>query len=768
MTTAAEGAAARHDPVLILAPAGRDAVVAQAVLAEAGIAAAVCEALDELVAGLDRAGAVVVAEEALLRADRRSLAEWLASQPLWSDLPVILLTQRGEGGADRRLTDILGNVTLLERPFHPGTLVSAVRAALRARARQREAEAHLRELARAQAALREETRSLETLNRVGALLAAELDLERLLQAATDAATELAGARFGAFFYDAPDPEDGRYALCTLSGAPREALAHLPVSWVTTLLHSAFRGPIRIADALRDARHACDAPDGGVRADHLSARSYLAVPVVSRSGEPIGGMVLGHPEPGVFTERAERLVAGVAAQAAIAVDNARLFQEARRAAETLERRVSERTRALEEANAKLREEVAAREAAQVRLAQAQKMEALGQLAGGIAHDFNNVLQTVMSALRLIARSADDARRVRQLAGMATEATERGASVTRRLLAFARRGELRAETVDAAALLADLCEVLAHTLGAGIEVRVKAAAGLPPLRADRGQLEAVLVNLATNARDAMPRGGIVTLSAAPEMVDEAAAAALRQAAGLAPGAYVRMSVADTGTGMDAATLARAAEPFFTTKPLGKGTGLGLAMAKGFAEQSGGALAIESEAGVGTTVTLWLPCAATVHAVQPAEAETTPEGDDTQRPTAVMAAEEALPRIMLVDDEPLVRGALAAELRARGWQVSEAPSAATALLRLGAATPLDLLVTDLSMPGMDGLALVTEARRRRPGLPAMVVTGYMGDDAALALQEAEEGGPFALLRKPVSAEELMERAATLLTAASAGYAA
>ncbi len=254
---------------------------------------------------------------------------------------------------------------------------------------------------------------------------------------------------------------------------------------------------------------------------------------------------------------------------------------------------------EQLGARVAEAVAAREQAQQRLAHAQRMEALGQLAGGMAHDFNNVLQAVLGGLRLIERRAGDAGAVDQVARMIGEAVERGGRVTARLLSFARKGELQAAPVPAAALLEGMREMLAATLGAPIAVEVVADADAPPLVADKAQLETVLVNLAVNARDAMPEGGTLTLSVVPDAVADAA-----HPAGLAPGEYVRLELADTGLGMDAAVLARASEPFFTTKPDGEGTGLGLAMARGFAEQSGGGFAISSAPGQGTTVSLWFP--------------------------------------------------------------------------------------------------------------------------------------------------------------------
>jgi signal transduction histidine kinase len=243
----------------------------------------------------------------------------------------------------------------------------------------------------------------------------------------------------------------------------------------------------------------------------------------------------------------------------------------------------------------------RETALERLAHAQRLEAIGRLAGGVAHDFNNVLQAVLGGASLLALRPDDGATARRVSAMITAACERGMAISRRLLAFARRGGLRSEAIAIASMLAGMEELLAHTLGGALTVRSSAALDLPDVRADRAQLETVLLNLAINARDAMEStGGELRLAADAEAV----ATGTEHPAGLAPGDYVRLRVSDTGSGMDEATLARATEPFFTTKPEGRGTGLGLAMARGFAEQSGGALAIQSAPGRGTTVTLWLP--------------------------------------------------------------------------------------------------------------------------------------------------------------------
>ena len=485
------------------------------------------------------------------------------------------------------------------------------------------------------------------------------------------------------------------------------------------------------------------PDTGERiqaADWGMARALLQGEVVR--GELVEIQRFGSEERRLFLNSAApvrdaegRIVAGVVAQLDVT--------DLRQADQALARSEAELRRLNEELEARVRKEIAAREQAQATLAQGQRLEALGQLAGGIAHDFNNVLQAVQGGARLIEGKPADADRVRRLAVMIAEAAARGASVTRRLLAFSRRADLRAEPVDAAELLGDMREILAHTLGTGIEVRMQVAPNLPPLQADKSQLETVLVNLATNARDAMGGAGTIILAAAAETVAQ-------DSGTLKAGRYVWLSVSDTGIGMDEATLARASEPFFTTKANGEGTGLGLSMARGFAEQSAGALAIESAPGRGTTIRLWFPAAQRMLAALLPITQTRPVGDGRVR-------------IMLVDDEALVREITAEGLEADGYAVLSFGSAADALEALETAEVVHLLVSDLSMPVMDGVALIREAQRRRPKLPAILLTGFATDAAELALSGAVSGS-FSLLRKPIEARALAERVAVLLEGAEA----
>jgi len=449
-----------------------------------------------------------------------------------------------------------------------------------------------------------------------------------------------------------------------------------------------------------------------------------------------------------------------------IGGAVLFSEIvtdRKEAELALRRLTEdlaaRLRENEDLVARLREEVGAREAAQARAAHAERVQALGQLAGGIAHDFNNVLQVVKGAATLIDRRPGDAPAVARLVRLAMEATERGASITRRLLAIGRRADLRAETQDVAALLSSLQEIFVHTLGVNIEVHIELGADLPPLLADKAQLETILVNLATNARDAMPGGGRLTLSAATEIVSPES---MTHPAGLAPGRYVRLTVADTGQGMDANTLARALEPFFTTKEIGVGTGLGLPMARGFAEQSGGALSVESSPGHSTTVTLWVPEDASDSSPS---AVASRDAADVVASGTSMATTAA--RVLVVDDEDLLREMLEENLEDRGYDVLVAASGPEALDLLGTGdAAVDVLVTDLSMPGMDGIALIRAAQKRRPGLPAVLLTGYTGDRSALTMGGTINGA-YSLALKPITTNDLVDRIEALLAAQSSPLA-
>ena len=384
-------------------------------------------------------------------------------------------------------------------------------------------------------------------------------------------------------------------------------------------------------------------------------------------------------------------------------------------ETLEDRVRDRTAELERAHEQLR--------------QSQKVEAIGQLTGGIAHDFNNLLTPILGGLDMLQRrGVGDARAQRLIEG-ALQSAERARVLVQRLLAFARRQPLQPTAVDVAELIRDMSDLVGSTIGPRIRIVQDVAEGLPAARADMNQLEMALLNLAVNARDAMPDGGSLTISARATDVG-----ARRK---LAPGRYLVLSVSDTGHGMDAETLRRAVEPFFSTKGIGKGTGLGLSMIHGLAAQLGGGLEISSTPGVGTTVEIWLPAA---------------DGEQPQSAEAASRSVEELGAgvVLLVDDEDLIRSSTAQMLADLGYTVMESSSARDAMRRLDDHR-LVLLVTDHLMPGMTGTELAREAQALRPDLPILIISGYADlDDVAPDLprlikpfRQAELAGAIEALR-------------------------
>jgi PAS domain S-box-containing protein len=345
-----------------------------------------------------------------------------------------------------------------------------------------------------------------------------------------------------------------------------------------------------------------------------------------------------------------------------------------------------------------------EKAREALFQSQKLEAIGQLTGGVAHDFNNLLMAILGSLELVRKRLPHDAKVTPLIDNAVMAAERGAALTQRMLAFARKQELAMRNVDLPSLVRGLSELLRGSLGPSITLEMRFPAGLPPIHTDPGQLESAVINLAVNARDAMPSGGTISISAKAEALPEGSGL------GLPAGDYVRLAVTDTGEGMDADTLARAAEPFFTTKGIGKGTGLGLSMAHGLAEQSGGRLKIESAAGRGTTVTFWFPQATA--------------GDEVQVFTGAALENSIAPTpqlvILAVDDDKLVRLNMVAMLEDLGHRVFPASSAGEAMAILRAER-IDLVITDYAMPQITGLQLAAQIKLEAPDLPVILATGY-----------------------------------------------
>jgi CheY-like chemotaxis protein len=364
-----------------------------------------------------------------------------------------------------------------------------------------------------------------------------------------------------------------------------------------------------------------------------------------------------------------------------------------------------------------------------------MEAIGQLTGGIAHDFNNLLMAILGSLEIAQRRMNADPRISPFLDNAVKGAQRGAALTQRMLAFARRQELAMGPVDVLDTVRGMNDILERALGPSIFVTTNFPLSLPPVRTDRAQLESALLNLAVNARDAMPAGGPIAIAAQHRTAP--------QGGTQRPGDYVVLSVTDTGEGMDEETLARATEPFFTTKGVGKGTGLGLSMVHGLAEQSGGTFVLTSDKGRGTTAELWLPLASGA-------------ADQARDSTLTSIMGTSLPkRVLVVDDDFLVLLNTVTMAEDLGHQVFEASSGEEALAILEQEA-IDLLITDYAMPGMSGGQLATVARERNPQLRILVATGY-------AEMPNVHRGEFERLGKPFSEHDLhsaIERATSTLS--------
>ena len=673
---------------VILAPKGRDAAVAAALIREAGYHAQACGDLPALLSEIEEgAGLAVIADEAIKTADLRSLVNWLNDQPPWSDFPIMLLTHQG-GGPERnpdaaRIGQALGNVTFLERPFHPTTLVSIVGSAVRGRRRQYEARAILADLT-------ESGNLLQTALKAGQLGAWELHLP-------DLRFEASATCKSAFGRDV----EGPFTYQDLERAVHPADRARRAESITRTLEQGHDYNIEFRNVW---------PDGSLHWADVRGR-----PVYRHDGS-IKSLV------GVCSDITARKTAEIERETLVA----QLAAERTALAEltaTLEQRVEERS-------ADLMKAVAAREKAQEQLRQAQKMETIGQLTGGVAHDFNNLLMAVMGNLDLLRKRLPDDPRLHRLVEGAIQGAERGASLTQRLLAFARQQDLRAVSVDLRTLIEGMVDLLERSLGPRVELRLDIPRGLPPARIDANQLELAILNLAINARDAMPDGGRIYIGVAEYQAKGDAV--------LVPGRYLKLSVADTGTGMSPEILKRAIEPFFSTKQVGKGTGLGLSMVHGLAVQLGGTLQLTSTVGKGACATLVLPVAT----VAPETESPAPPAEKLKRKAV----------ILFVDDDPLIAMSTTEMLEDLGHRVIGANSGQHALDILKSEQPLDLMVTDHMMPGMTGLELAAASREVRPSLPVLLATGYA---------ELPEGTQLNLprLAKPYHQDQLRDQLDQLL---------
>lgn len=659
---------------LVLTPRGRDAAIASSLLSDAEIESKAVPDLCSLIGALDDdVNMVLVTQEELATADLRDFDAWLKNQPTWSDLPIVVLTHAG-GGPERnphaaRLLELLGNVTFLERPFHPTTFASIVRAAVAARYRQFDARSRMAELAESQ-------ERLGTALLAGNLGTWELDLPTMaLEASPTCKAAFGRGASDEFTYDdlqgsihLDDRERMQAAVAHTVGSGDDYQIEYRITWPDGSPHWVEIHGRRLLDANGHASKMV-----GVSSNITARKSFE--------------------------------------QQLVAVN------------ESLERRVAERTADLEEAHKRAIAEMEQREKAEELLVQAQKVESIGQLTGGVAHDFNNLLMAVLGNLEVLRRhvSRDD-KAVRLIEG-ALEGARRGASLTQRLLAFARRQELAVKRFELNELISGLATLMRQSAGAGIEISIISSRPQIWVEIDGNQIELALLNLIVNARDAMPDGGTITISVGEVDGDTTHAH-------LAPGGYAQISVSDTGKGMDPETLRRAIEPFFSTKGVGKGTGLGLSMIHGLVLQLGGAFSLESSVGKGTTARILLPMSA---------ATDEDEGKFDQ-PTEMIEALDASPsRILVVDDDALIAMSTVQMVEDLGHTVVEAYSGSAALEIIKRDADIDLMITDFAMPKMSGADLIVAARSIRPDLPVILASGYAELPGDVDLNVARLGKPY-----------------------------
>jgi PAS domain S-box-containing protein len=811
---------APQERILVLAPIGRDATIAAGLLAEAHMQTYICPDLEALAVELAQGAALVlVTQEALLTADLHALADWVAGQPAWSDMPFIVVTQRG-GGPERnpgagRLLETLGNVTLVERPFHPFTLVSVARTALRSRRRQYDAQAQLAELARGQAALAEGEARFRTLADNIPVLTWMADQDGFIfwynsrwydytgttpaemegwgwQSVHDPATLPAVlqrwqgsiARQEAFDMVFPlRGADGIFRPFLTRIAPVRDEAGQVTQWFGTNVDiSAERAAeAAVRESEERLRFALEAGLlGSWELETATGKFYASANFRANFGKPddadfsydtwLGALHDGDAErvraaiahaiaDGVnyageyrvfwpdgslhWIELRGRCVQGAQGAPRIAgvsldiTERKRIETELQSHREGLEDLVKARTADLSLALEQLRSEVSERQRTEEALRQSQKMEALGQLTGGIAHDFNNLLTGISGCLELIQVRLQQGRtgEITRYTKAASESVTRAASLTHRLLAFARRQTLELKQVNVNRLASGMEDLIRRTVGPAIEVEMVFTGGVWMTLCDANRLESALLNLCINANDAMAGSGRLTVETANVRLDDAYAASQRD---VRAGQYVMLSVTDTGVGMSAEVAASAFEPFFTTKPIGQGTGLGLSMVYGFVKQSEGHVRIYSEPGTGTTIRLYLPRDLAM--------------DDHPEPEVIEPARRDGVRngrtVLVVEDEALIRGLIVDMLEEDGYQALEAHDGPSGLRMIESAAAVELLVTDVGLPGMNGRQFADAARALCPDLKVLFITGY-AHNAAIGNRLLEEN--MQLMTKPFALDAL-----------------
>lgn len=743
--------AAASSVVAICAPRGRDAQVAAQQLAHVGIAARPLATMTDLVRALTPdIGCALVTEEALMDVEIDAIRSALEAQPPWSDIPFVVLANGAKGRRSAPATariDVLSNVILLSRPLHAEELVRAVQSALKARVRQRQTGRYLEELAQREAALRESEARFDTIvNSVDHMIWSCLP-DGTHDYFNDRWYEFTGVERGGRGSAPGDglihPEDEAGAIEAITAAlatgdPFEREYRVrrhdgAYRWVQARAQPVVGDDGGISrwygswtDIHEDvlAQEAEDAQNQAERDALWNGTRDLFV-IMSPEGRyldanPAWFATMGYTREELLEMRFDTLVhpddlANATSLFTRAKDGDQVVDDPVRARHKDGRyldvewsvgrqgnSIFASGRDVTERNAR----AAAMAETEAALRQSQKLETIGQLTGGVAHDFNNLLMAIRSSLDLITRRLPPDGVLQRYLENARQATDRGAGLTQRMLAFARKQDLAAEAVDIAALLDGLRDLLGRSLGPEVAIEMAIDPDLPPVLVDRNQMEMAILNLAVNGRDAMDGSGHLTITATE--VDGPAGTP-------APGRYIRVAVTDTGSGMDAQTLSQAMEPFFTTKGVGTGTGLGLSMVHGLAMQSGGAFDMESTPGMGTTALLTLPVATEAGAAEIIPGEEEAVSDQIGDPDLTTWT------ILAVDDDFLVSMGTVGMLEDLGHEVIEAQSGAEALEKLAAHPEIDLIVTDQAMPKMTGIELAQQVRLSRPDLPIILATGY-----------------------------------------------
>lgn len=789
--------------VLLCLPSGRDADVASRLLQGAGISTLTVPALGLLADHInERTGAVLIASEAVgseLDFLRRALAE----QPPWSDIPIVWLTRDRPRKTTHPLArpqpEALGNVLILDRPLGAASLLSAVQSALRARARQFVLRDRFSQVAVQTDALRNSQQALHVSEEKFRAITNSVDQMIWSTRAdgyhdyyNDRWYEYTGMPHGSTDGDAwngvfhPDDQARAWSIW------RHSLSTGDVYRIEYRLrhHSGhYRWVLGRAQPMRQSDGeivrwfgSCTDIDDIVKAREVLAasRAQLEQEVQLRTQErdriwqasgdlfgvadldavwksinPAWQRVLGWPPEAIIGRRTDwlthpddlpstaqeikRVASGISTTAFVnrlrrqdgsycvlswtAVPrDGRMYCVARDM--TIEH---ERAEALKLAEEQLR--------------QAQKMEAVGQLTGGIAHDFNNLLQGIIGSIDVIKRRLQRGNMsdLDRFIDSANRSARRAAQLTHRLLAFSRRQPLAPTRVDVNELIASTTDLLRNALGENVELALFLEPALEPAQCDVNQLESALLNMAINARDAMPGGGRLTITTARALGSDLTPTLNADAR------YVHIAVRDTGIGMSPEVLKRAFDPFFTTKPIGQGTGLGLSMIYGFAQQSGGQCTLQSSMGLGTLISLYLPVATANMAAVSAP------GENIAQPSLERTA-----KVLVVEDEEVVRQLVVQTLTELGLQVIEAEDGLVGMRQLERHIPLDLLVTDVGLPGMDGRQLAEHAQRLQPGIKVLLITGYIHE---LDKLELEMSPGMAMLTKPFELSNLVRKTKQLI---------